>query len=61
MYTNTWKSQLKWCSSFFQPNVPLFWGFRAGFLAFLGGKRTCSWGIRTMALHECYKHFIYNQ
>ena len=44
---------------FLQPNVPPFWGFRAWFSAFWGGKRNTSWGVGTKAPPEWYKHLIY--
>ena len=50
--TITWKSQLKLCSTFLEPNVPLFRCFRARIWAFWGGKRTDSWSIVTKALSE---------
>ena len=44
---------------FLQPNVPPFQGFRAGFSAFWGGKRTRSWSISTKALPEWYTPLLY--
>ena len=46
---------------FIQPNALPFWGFRAGFLAFWGGKRTSLCGISAKALPAWYKYLIYNQ
>ena len=42
-----------------QSNVPLCSGFRAGFLAFWGGKDNNSWSISTKVLPEWYKPLLY--
>ena len=46
---------------FLQPNILLFWGFRAWFSAFWGGKHTSPCGISTKPLPAWYKHLIYTQ